>query len=102
MLYRGLKRQGVLRHGPGFRQMLGQVVAANVVMVAYLWWLAGDTERWIAMGTWHRVGWMSLLVGGGALLYFGTLYLLGMRVRHLRVQAPPRIPSPPAASDSGT
>jgi putative peptidoglycan lipid II flippase len=102
MLYRGLKRQGVLRHGPGFRQMLGQVVAANVVMVAFLWALAGSTERWIAMPTWHRVGWMSVLVGGGALLYFGTLYLLGMRVRHLRVQAPPRIPPPPAASDSGT
>jgi len=99
MLYRGLKRQGVLRHGPGFRQMLGQVLAAAFVMVAFLWALAGDTERWIAMPTWHRVGWMSVLVGGGALLYFGTLFALGMRLRHLRVQAPPRIapPSEPPA-----
>jgi putative peptidoglycan lipid II flippase len=81
--------------------MLGQVVAANVVMVAFLWALAGSTERWIAMPTWHRVGWMSVLVCGGALLYFGTLYALGMRVGHLRVQAPPRIPPPPASPDSG-
>jgi putative peptidoglycan lipid II flippase len=94
MLYRGLKRQGVLRHGPGFRRMLGQVLAANVVMVAFLWALAGGTGRWIAMTVWHRVGWMSVLVGGGALLYFGTLYALGMRVRHLRVQSPPQIPPP--------
>ena len=55
-------------------------------MVAFLWWLAGDTQRWLDMGAWQRVGWMSLLVAGGGALYFGTLYLLGMRVRHLRVR----------------
>ena len=43
------------------------------------------------MGTWQRVAvdercWSS----AAAALYFGTLYVLGMRVRHLRVQAPPR------------
>jgi hypothetical protein len=42
---------------------------------------------------------MSLLVAGGGALYFGTLYLLGMRVRHLRVQAPPRLPLPTAPAD---
>jgi putative peptidoglycan lipid II flippase len=100
MLYRGLKRQGVLKHGPGFRQMLWQVVAANVVMVAFLWFVGGDTQRWIDMNTWYRVGWMTVLVVGGAALYFGTLYLLGMRVRHLRVQAPPRPPARPDAPGS--
>ena len=97
MLYRGLKRQGVLKHGPGFGRMLWQVVAANVVMVAFLWFVAGETQRWIDMNTWHRVGWMTVLVVGGAALYFGTLYVLGMRVRHLRVQAPPRPPVLPDA-----
>ena len=29
---------------------------------------------------------MTLLVVGGAGIYFGTLYMLGMRVQHLRVQ----------------
>ena len=54
------------------------------------------------MGTWQRIGWMSLLVTGGGGLYFGTLYLLGMRVRHLRVQAPVRLPQPtPPADPSG-
>jgi len=52
--------------------------------VAFLWWLGGDTQRWLEMGAWQRAQWMSLLVVGGAGIYFGTLYVLGMRVRDLR------------------
>jgi putative peptidoglycan lipid II flippase len=92
MLYRGLRRQGVLHHAPGWRRMLWQVGAANVVMVAFLWWVAGDTQRWIEMGAWQRAQWMTLLVVGGGGLYFGTLYVLGLRVSELRVRpaGPPR------------
>jgi len=94
MLYRGLRRQGVLHHAPGWRRMLWQVLAGNVVMVAFLWWIAGDTQRWIEMDAWSRAQWMTLLVVGGGGLYFGTLYLLGMRVHQLRV----RPAGPPASS----
>ena len=98
MLYRGLRRQGVLHHAAGWRRMLWQVLGGNVVMVAFLWFVAGDTQRWIEMGAWSRAQWMTLLVVGGAGLYFGTLYLLGMRVHELRVRpagppAPPRDPA---------
>jgi putative peptidoglycan lipid II flippase len=93
MLYRGLRRQGVLHHAEGWRRMLVQVLAGNVVMVAFLWWVAGDTQRWLDMGAWARTQWMALLVVGGGGLYFGTLYVLGMRVQHLRVRpaAPPAV-----------
>ncbi len=87
MLYRGLRRQGVLHHASGWRRMLMQVAAGNVAMVAFLWWVAGDTERWIEMGAWARVQWMSLLVVGGGAIYFGVLYMLGMRVAQLRVRS---------------
>jgi len=66
MLYRGLRRQGVLHHAVGWRRMLWQVLAANVVMVAFLWWVAGDTQRWIEMGAWSRAQWMTLARGRGA------------------------------------
>ena len=94
MLYRGLKRQGVLQHASGWRRMLWQVVAANVLMVAFLWWVAGDTQRWIDMGAWARAQWMALLLLGGGGLYFGVLYLLGLRVADLRVR-----PAGPAAQE---
>jgi putative peptidoglycan lipid II flippase len=94
MLYRGLRRQGVLHHASGWRRMLWQVVAGNVVMIAFLWFVAGDTQRWIDMGAWSRAQWMALLVVGGGGLYFGTLYVLGMRLHELRVR--PAGPQPPA------
>jgi putative peptidoglycan lipid II flippase len=74
--------------------MLGQVVAGNVVMIAFLWFVAGDTQRWIEMGAWSRAQWMTLLVVGGGGLYFGTLYVLGMRLHEVRVR--PAGPQPPA------
>jgi putative peptidoglycan lipid II flippase len=73
-----------------------QVIAGNVLMGLFLWFVAGDTDRWIDMRTLERLEWMSLLVVGGAGIYFGTLYLLGMRVSHVRVQ---RIAVPPPAGE---
>jgi peptidoglycan biosynthesis protein MviN/MurJ (putative lipid II flippase) len=67
-------------------------------MCAFLWFVAGDTERWVAMDALHRAGWMLLLVVGGAGIYFGTLYVLGMRVSHLRVQNVVVPPRPPEAA----
>jgi putative peptidoglycan lipid II flippase len=94
MLYRGLRREGVLHHASGWRRMLWQVAAGNVVMIAFLWFVAGDTQRWIDMGAWSRAQWMTLLVVGGGGLYFGTLYVLGMRLHEVRVR--PAGPQPPA------
>jgi putative peptidoglycan lipid II flippase len=102
MLYRGLRRQGVLHHAAGWRKMLWRVLAGSVLMAAFLWYVAGDTQRWLDMGAWSRTQWMALLVVGGAGIYFGTLYVLGMRVHELRVrpagpqravEAPPSGPS---------
>jgi putative peptidoglycan lipid II flippase len=95
MLYRGLRRQGVLHHASGWRRMLWQVAAGNVLMVAFLWWVAGDTQRWVEMGAWARAQWMTLLVVGGGGIYFATLYILGMRVHQLRVR--PAGPAPQSA-----
>jgi putative peptidoglycan lipid II flippase len=99
MLYRGLRRQHVLHHAPGWGRTLWQVFAANAVMGAFLWFVAGDVDRWLAMDAWRRVGWMAVLVAGGGGLYFGTLYVLGMRVAHLRVQ---RVTVPPRPEGQGS
>jgi putative peptidoglycan lipid II flippase len=98
MLYRGLRRQRVLQHSAGWRRTLGQVLAGNVLMGLFLWWLAGDTQRWLDMSAWHRVGWMGLLVVGGAGIYFVTLYALGMRLRDLRHQKIDLLPPPGTAA----
>jgi putative peptidoglycan lipid II flippase len=96
MLYRGLRRQHVLHHSPGWVRTLWQVLAGNLAMGLFLWLVAGDTQRWIEMDAWRRVGWMAVLVAGGAGIYFGMLYVLGMRLGHLRVQ---RVTVPPRPVD---
>jgi putative peptidoglycan lipid II flippase len=95
MLYRGLRRAHVLHHAPGWRRMLFQVLAGNVLMGVFLWFVAGDTARWMAMRTLERVQWTGVLVAGGAAIYFATLYLLGMRIGHLRVRSVGVIPPRP-------
>ena len=62
-------------------------------MGIFLWLVAGDTQHWLEMNAWQRVGWMAVLVAGGAGIYFGTLYVLGMRLgdlRHQKIVVPPR------------
>jgi putative peptidoglycan lipid II flippase len=86
LLYRGLRKQGVLHHASGWGRMLWQVAAGNVVMIAFLWLVAGETSRWVEMSAWSRAQWMTLLVVGGSGLYFGTLYVLGMRLHEVRVR----------------
>jgi putative peptidoglycan lipid II flippase len=98
MLYRGLRQQQVLTHSTGWRRTLWQVLAGNLAMGAFLWLLAGDTQRWLEMGALQRVGWMAILVIGGGGIYFGVLYLFGMRLQHLRV----RPAAPPPAAGSGS
>jgi putative peptidoglycan lipid II flippase len=96
MLYRGLRKDHVLHHAPGWRRMLVQVLVGNVLMGVFLWYVSGSTERWMAMRTLQRMEWMALLVIGGAGIYFGTLYVLGLRVRDLRVRSVGPIPPRPA------
>jgi hypothetical protein len=45
--------------------------------------LAGD---WAAMSGVTRVGALAALVVGGAAVYFGACFALGLRVRELRMQ----------------
>jgi putative peptidoglycan lipid II flippase len=84
LLFRGLRKSGVLSPGHGWPTLLAQVAAASAIMGAALWWYAGSLERWLAMTTWHRVLQTTICVVGGAAVYFAALLLVGLRPRHLQ------------------
>jgi putative peptidoglycan lipid II flippase len=84
LLYRGLRRGGVLRPAADWRPLILRVGGAGATMALVLAWLGGPTSRWLAMGTWVRVGHLATCVAVGALVYFGALFALGARLRHLR------------------
>ena len=84
LLWRGLRRDGVYRPGPGWPRLLLQIGVGSVLMAAVLWWLAGDLASWLAAQPLVRAGRLALLVVAGATAYFGALWLLGVRPAQLR------------------
>lgn len=85
MLYLGLRRQRVLLPDPEMRWLLRRIAAASAAMAAVLWGFSGNAAEWVAAAVPHRVLWLAALVAGGAGVYFGALFALGVRVSHLRL-----------------
>lgn len=85
LLWRYLRRSGLLQPQPGWgafslRMLAACVVMAGTVIALRLW--IGD---WTDLGTWQqRVFWLSVAIGGGVLAYGVSLLALGLRPRHLR------------------
>ena len=87
LLYRGLRRTGVYVPSGRWRRLAVQAACANVAMAAFLWWSAGDWSAWIDLSVAQRVLRLGIAIGGGAAVYFGVLFALGLRYRDLRVEA---------------
>ncbi|MFD0737817.1 murein biosynthesis integral membrane protein MurJ [Lysobacter koreensis] len=85
LLWRYLRRAGLMRPQPGWGRLWLQLAVACVVMavvvVALRWWV-GD---WTTMqNLWHRAFWLLLVVAAGGVTYVAVLLAMGLRPRHLR------------------
>lgn len=87
LLYRGLRREGVLKPGPAWRPFLVRVIVATGLMSVLLVVLTPPTSAWLAASLWSRCLWLAAAVGGGALAYCMALLVLGLKPADLRVQA---------------
>ncbi|MDO9465766.1 MAG: murein biosynthesis integral membrane protein MurJ [Thiobacillus sp.] len=74
-----LKKHGIYQPQPGWTGYLLRVVLAVSLMAAMLLYMMGDTQWWLAAGFLDRILRLSLLVGGGIVLYFAALGLMGFR-----------------------
>jgi len=86
LLYRGLLRDGVLRHFAGWGRLLAQAGAANVVMWVILDRLERPLSWWFGVGTSERVGWLGVSVLAGAGAYLLILLVLGLRPSGLGIR----------------
>jgi putative peptidoglycan lipid II flippase len=75
------------------RGLLARIVIASSAMAAVLAWLGGDLAFWLSSGTLVRVMRLSGLIAVGIVVYFGVLWLLGVRAGQFRLKAV----APPAA-----
>jgi len=83
LLYRGLRRDGVLNLQPGWMLLFIRVFVASIVMAGLLVWGAGSLVDWMQWTLWQRVGQLVLWVSLGACAYFGVLLVMGVRLREL-------------------
>ncbi len=81
-LLMGLLRRGSYKPQPGWWRFGLQVILATSLVTALLWWAAHHLH-WVGMRQtpWLRIGWMLAVLLTSALLYFGTLWVTGLRLK---------------------
>jgi putative peptidoglycan lipid II flippase len=84
LLYIGLRRQGVYRPRPGWTLLRRQIGLATLAMLILLYWPATLDQLWLEGGLWPRAAVLAAAVAGGAAVYFGVLFIAGVRPRQLR------------------
>ncbi len=86
MLYRGLRKAGVIHHSSGWQLLLFRASLANVSMCAILWLLYRPMDWWLSAATSDRLVWMMITLMAGVTAYFAVLAVLGMRFSHLKLK----------------
>lgn len=84
MLYRGLRRQGVIELGEGWPLYFARLGFASIAMALVLLWLQAQQPAYAELGVWARVSLLSALVFVGGLVYLLALMATGLRLRDLR------------------
>ncbi|MCF6257717.1 MAG: murein biosynthesis integral membrane protein MurJ [Gammaproteobacteria bacterium] len=87
LLFRGLRKEGVLQVLPGWGLLAARVLIASLLMAAVLIWGTGDLSSWLQWGLWQRVEKLVLWVSVGGVVYFGALLMMGIKVRELMGRA---------------
>jgi putative peptidoglycan lipid II flippase len=78
----GLLRRGSYIPQPGWWRFVFQVVLATGLLTGLLVF-ASQALPWLAMrqDAWQRIGWMAIILFSSALIYFGALWLSGLRLK---------------------
>jgi putative peptidoglycan lipid II flippase len=85
LLWRYLRRAGLLRPQPGWARHLLRIAAGCVAMTAVVLGISYRVGDWTAIADpWVRVGWLLAVVVAGALAYGIALIAMGLRPRDLR------------------
>jgi putative peptidoglycan lipid II flippase len=86
LLYRGLKRDGIVAQTRGWLPFLARVVAANLGMALALLQLSRPLDWWLGSSIASRSLWLGLEIAVAAAVYFGVLFMLGLRASNFRLR----------------
>lgn len=85
LLFKQLRVKQIFIPQLGWARFFLRLVFANTALAVFLWWFKGGIDTWLM---WHwaaRAEHLILLVGGGMCIYLGSLFVIGMRPQHFRV-----------------
>jgi putative peptidoglycan lipid II flippase len=83
-LYYQLRKQAIFTPQPGWMPFLLKLGVALALMGVGLWFGMGEAGQWVGYGFRQRILHLGLLVLGGIVVYFATLWALGFRVADFR------------------
>jgi putative peptidoglycan lipid II flippase len=83
LLFIGLRKAGVFIFQAGWAVFGVRLLIANIAMIGLLFVLTADTDQWLAWSVWPRVQQLGLVCMAGLSVYTATLWLTGLRIRHL-------------------
>lgn len=88
LLFFGLRRRGFYRPAPGWGLFLVRLLAAVLILAGMLLWFARNFD-WVAMGATPllRIALMASCLVLAAVVYFGTLWIMGLRYAAFRRRA---------------
>jgi len=80
----GLMRRGSYMPAPGWGVLTLQIMGASSLLGAFLLW-AADNVSWIGLKTLYlqRIGWLTLVLCASSVIYFGALWISGLKLRQL-------------------
>ena len=79
LLYRGLRKEGVISPRAGWPRFIVQVAVACAVMAMLLIYFVPEQSRWLEADFWQTCLWLTAAVVGGAVAYLGVLAATGVR-----------------------
>lgn len=83
MLLRGLRRDGVYKPQKGWWLLILRVTVACIAMMAAMYLAYVDLSGWLQSTVYQRVLMLAMWVGIGGVVYFSTLFVLGMNFKTL-------------------
>ncbi|HSR62499.1 MAG TPA: murein biosynthesis integral membrane protein MurJ, partial [Gammaproteobacteria bacterium] len=83
LLFYFLRRKKQFDADPGWAVFAGRIVIACAIMAAFLLYFVPATPDWLGFDVFERVWQMALWVVSGGLVYIATLWLGGLRPRHM-------------------
>lgn len=84
LLYRGLRQRNVYTPISGWSVYLIRLLVANVVMGVVLFGSFYVVPDWSVLDVWQRVMMMVACCGAGLAAYLSVLFMLGLRLRHVK------------------